>query len=70
MPALVHKRMVGTISGLLVVDLFAERPRRIGSVIVYHKDTVLSEVPKESRHNYTRLPSRYMIDSPELPEPT
>ena len=42
---LTHKMMADTIWELVVVDLFVAQLRRIGSVIAYHRDTVLSVIP-------------------------
>jgi hypothetical protein len=42
-----RKMMADTTWGLVDVGLVARRLRRIGSVIAYHRDTVLSVVPKE-----------------------
>ncbi len=47
MLVLKHKMMVDTIWELVDVGLVARRLRRIGSVTAYHRDTVLSAVPKE-----------------------
>ena len=47
MLVLTRKMMADTISGLVDVDLFVRRPRRIESVIAYHRDIVVSVVPKE-----------------------